>query len=77
METWLSVLEHHSSKQNKPSQDHLHHKVMVAINGPVLIHWDNMVKEALNMFYYKFKREGNKHEWNFVGRSNNIKSHSF
>ena len=29
------------------------------------------------MFYYKFKREGNKHEWNFVGRSNNIKSHSF
>ena len=72
VETWVSVLEHHSSKQRNLSQDRLHHEAMVAINGPAVVHCDKVVKEALTMFYSKAKREGSK-DGNFVRRSENIK----
>ena len=74
VESWVSILEHHSSKERNLTQDRLHQEAMVAINGPSVVHCDKVVKEAISSYFSKSKREGDK-DGHFVRRSENVKSY--
>ena len=74
VETWVSVLEHHSSGVRGLSQDRLDDEAMVAINGPELVHSDDIVDEAMGDYWSNIRRRNDK-EGHFVRRSEHIKSY--
>ena len=75
VESWVSIAEHHSSKLRNLSQKRLEHEMMIAINGPEVVHCDSMVKEAIAMYWSSSKMTGNR-EGHWVRRSNNIKCYT-
>lgn len=69
VEGWISVLEHHSSKQRGLTEDRIHDEMMVACNGPPVQHCLAVVQEAMRDYWQKHK------EWHFIRRSEDIKSY--
>ena len=74
VESWVSKLEHHSSKLRNISQERLHQEAMIAINGPEVVHCDVIVKEALSAYWAKSKNEKNR-EGHWIRRSQDIRSY--
>ena len=72
MESWVSVLEHHSSKIRNLSQERLCAEAMIAINGPTVVHCDSVVAEALDSYWAAARREGGGH---FIRRSEDVRSY--
>ena len=68
--SWVSTAEHHSSKLRR-----LEYEMMIAINGPEVVHCDSVVKEALAMYWSASKMAGNR-EGHWVRRSQNIKCYT-
>lgn len=67
VESWVSVLENHSSSvRGITDQDRLEDEVWVAINGPEVVHCEGIVREAIRV------GEGGGH---FIRRGGNIKSY--
>ena len=56
------------------SENRLDDEVMVAINGPELVHSDDIVDEAMAEYLSKSRRRNDK-ESHFVRRSQHIKSY--
>ena len=75
VESWVSIAEHHSSKLRNLSQKRLEHEMMIAINGPEVVHCDSVVKEAIAMYWSSSKMTANR-EGHWVRRSNNIKCYT-
>jgi hypothetical protein len=73
VESWISVLEHHSSKVRNLKQDSIQTEMMIAINGPDLQHADNLILEAMQGYWRRAKSEKS---WNghFIRRSRDIKT---
>ena len=74
VESWVSIVEHHSPSTRVLSQDRLEDEAMVSINGPELPHADPVIKEALRAYWQGSKNKGNT-GGHFIRRSNNIKSY--
>ena len=72
VESWVSVLEHHSSKIRNLSQERICAEAMIAINGPTVVNCDSVVAESLDSYWAAAKREGGGH---FIRRSENVKSY--
>ena len=74
VESWVSIVEHHSPPTRVLSQDRLEDEAMVSINGPELVHADPVIKEALRTYWQGSKDKGNI-GGHFIRRSKNIKSY--
>ena len=60
VESWVSVLEHHSNPRRSISQQRLEEEVMIALNGPEVVHCNAVVDEALRKYWRKQKLAGNR-----------------
>ena len=60
VESWVSTAEQHSSKLRNLSQERLEYEMMIAINGPEVVHCDSVVKEAMAMYWSASKMAGNR-----------------
>jgi hypothetical protein len=73
VESWVSVLEHHNNSQRPLTQERLEQEGMIAINGPLEVHCDSVVEEALSSYWGK-QQMGN-HSGHWIRRSSHIKSY--
>ena len=73
VESWVSVLEHHSNKSRNLKSETIQSEMMIAINGPLVQHSQPVVEEAMTIYWRKMKKESlqNGH---FTLCSENIKS---
>ena len=60
VESWISVMEHHASQRRTLGEMMLHEEMVIAINGPILVHCDSIVKvlkmllnREINILYYR------------------------
>ena len=44
VESWISTMEHHASQRRDLGEMHLHEEMVIAINGPSLVHCDAVVQ---------------------------------
>ena len=72
LESWVSVIEHHSPSTRVLSDDRLQYESNVAINGPDVVHADSIIKEAMRDYWSKSKRRGDQ-DGHFIRRDSNIK----
>jgi hypothetical protein len=72
VESWISVLEHHSSKSRNLSEDMIETEMSVAINGPAVQHSESIVTDSMRKYWAGGKMFKDGH---FVRKSLNIKSY--
>ena len=72
VESWISIMEHHASQRRYVSDTTLNEEMVIAVNGPELVHCDSIVKDAIKEH---FKDSVNPIDrWgHFIRRSSNIK----
>ena len=68
VETWV---EHHNNPKRALSQERLEKESMVAINDPAVLHCDGIVEEALELYWTKAKRVGER-GGHWIRKSDNI-----
>ena len=44
VESWISTMEHHASQRRTLGEMLLHEEMVIAINGPILVYYDSIVK---------------------------------
>ena len=44
VESWISTMEHHASQRRTLGEELLHEEMVIAINGPDLVHCDSIVQ---------------------------------
>ena len=71
VETWVSTIEHHSPKGRALAQDRLEAETAVAINGPDLVHADQLIIQAIKIHFKKAKSVKERAGY-FVRRGANI-----
>ena len=71
VETWVSTIEHHSPKGRALSQDRLEAETAVAINGPELVHADQLISQAMKIHFEKAKSVKERAGY-FVRRTANV-----
>ena len=71
VESWVSKMEHHNNPKRALSQERLENESMVAINGPAVPHCDGIVEEALELYWAKAKRLGER-GGHWIRKSDNI-----
>ena len=72
VETWVSTIEHHSPKGRALIQDRLEAETAVAINGPELVHADQLISQAMKIHFEKAKSVKERAGY-FVRRKANVK----
>ena len=72
VESWISTLEHHSSKQHKLTEDSIHTQMMIACNGPPVQHSKAIVEDAMKRYWAKCVNSKN-FDGHFIRRSERIK----
>ena len=75
VESWISVMEHHSSQQRNLGQDRLEEEMVIANCGPELVNCDSIVQESL-LNYFKDYQSVSDRSSHFVRRSQNVKSYT-
>ena len=73
VESWVSVLEHHSNKSRNLKAENIQSEMMIAVNGPLVQHSQEVVKESMKKYWGNMKIESLK-SGHFTKRSNNVKS---
>ena len=73
VESWISVLEHHSSKTRNLSTNSIDSEMTIAINGPSIQHRDSIVEESMQAYWRKTNTFKDGH---FVRKSDEIKSYT-
>ena len=71
IESWVSVSESRSHNKRSISEERLFNELIVAINGPLLQHADEIIKSALQRYWEKSKRFADR-SGHFVRRSEKI-----
>ena len=51
VESWISVLEHHSSKSWNLSEDMIETEMSVAINGPAVQYSESIVTDSMRKYW--------------------------
>ena len=70
-ESWISVLERHSSKIRNLSDDSIQAETTISVNGPLVQHCDSVVKGTMTTYWRRMKI-GSLQSGHFVRRSNNV-----
>ena len=63
----ISVIEHHSSKSRPLGEDALEAEMMIALNGPSIVHCSGIVKESMSTYWKQFEN-ANLHGGHFFRR---------
>ena len=71
VESWISVLEHHSNKSRDFKSESIEAEMQVAINGPKLQHCEKVVEESMRAYWSNMKRK-KLQQGHFIRRSNQI-----
>ena len=50
VESWISIMEHHASQRRTLGEMTLHEEMVIAINGPILVHCDVVVQVTNCLF---------------------------
>ena len=74
VESWISVLERHSSKARNLEHDRIEDEMMTTLNGPEVVHCKSLVKEAMSKYWQKSRRSADR-DGHFVRKSGRIKSY--
>ena len=69
IESYISVYESRNSKIRPITEEHAHHEMIIAINGPELCNADNVKKKSMSNYWNNQKR---KDGWHFTRRSEDI-----
>ena len=72
VESWISKLEHHSSKQRGLSESSIQKEMMISCNGPPPQHSVGVVESTTKRYWMKAKSAKDR-EGHFIRRSENIK----
>ena len=72
VESWISVLEHHSNKSRNLSADMIQTEMSIAINGPAVQHSEGIVQESMRRYWGGTR---NLKDGHFTRKSQNIKSY--
>ena len=67
VESWISVLEHYSSKSRNLGLGAIDAEMMVAINGPAVAHCQGIVKQTMATYWRQCKNV-NLHDELFVSK---------
>ena len=73
VESWISTMEHHSSQRRILGEMLLHEEMVIAVNGPKLVHSESIAQEAL-LDYFKDRINPKERAGHFVRRSQNIEN---
>ena len=73
VESWISVLEHHSSKARNLSADMIQTEMSIAINGPEVQHSEVIIQESMRQYWARMKNMKYGH---VTQKSQHIKSYS-
>ena len=73
VESWISVLEHHSSKQRGLKEESIQTEMMIACNGPPVQHSMSVVEGGMKRYWTKAASVKDR-DGHFIRRSENIKS---
>lgn len=71
IESWVSVSESRSHNKRSISEERLCNELIIAINGPLVQHADDIIKSALQRYWEKSKASTDR-SGHFVRRSENI-----
>lgn len=74
VESWISVLEHHSNKSRNLKGETVETEMQIAINGPKIQHCEKVVEESMAAYWRKMKRS-TLQQGHFTRRSSQIKSY--
>lgn len=55
VESWISVLEHHSNKRRPLGDESIQSELMIALNGPKVQHCQGVVEEAMETYWRRTK----------------------
>jgi hypothetical protein len=72
VESWISVLEHHSNKSRNLKAETIETEMHVAINGPLLQHCDQIVEESMTAYWRKMKKPSLQ-KGHFTRRGNRVR----
>ena len=75
VESWISVMEHHASQRRTLGEMMLHEEMVIAINGPRLVHCDSVVQEAIKS-YFSDRKNPKERSGHFIRRSEDILSYN-
>ena len=73
VESWISIMEHHSSKQRNLKEENIQNEMMIACNGPPVQHCMSVVEGAMTRHWMKALRVKDR-GGHFIRRSENVKS---
>ena len=74
VESWVSVLEHHSSKPRPIKAETIQSKMMISVNGPQVQHSQAVVQESMKLYWSKLQSSSLK-QGHFTRRSDKVKSY--
>ena len=73
VESWVSVLEHHSSKSRTLDGNSIQDEMVISVNGPLTQHCQRTVEDTMKTYWGKLRNSlKNGH---FTRRSENVKSY--
>jgi hypothetical protein len=72
VESWISVLEHHSSKTRDLKDETILTELVIAVNGPLVQHCNKVVESTMKTYWKKNKIKSLQ-DGHFVRKSNRIK----
>ena len=75
VESWVSILEHHSSKVQNLKAETIQHEMMVAVNGPLIQHSQQMVDRSMKSYWGRLKKES-LHNGHFTRHGSKVKSYT-
>ena len=55
VESWISVMEYHTSKTRDLTAESLHNKLTIVVNGPLSQHCQSIVKESMRAYWIILK----------------------
>ena len=74
VESWVSVLEHHSSKSRSLKAETIQREMMISENGPQVQHSQTVVEESMKLYWSKLSTSNLK-QGHFTRRSEKVKSY--
>ena len=75
VESWVSVLEHHSNKSRNLKAETIQSEMIIAVNGPLVQHSQEIVKESMRKYWGNMKFESLK-SGHFTRKCSSVKSYS-
>ena len=74
VESWISTLEHHSTKQRALKEESIQIEMMIACNGPPVHHSKGVVRDSMKRYWMKSKNAEDL-DGHFIRRSEDMRTY--